>query len=94
MKKKENVIDDNNKLAFAFQTRKLMLKGWKSWIVMKMLTIHNTHLKRLAQTYRVSKTKAKYLQHWKLYVKLILPEERLFKRAKDYYKLATLKRAF
>lgn len=84
MKSKINVIDDNSKLAHAFQTRKLMFKGWKSLLVVKMLSIHKQHLGKLAVNYRDKKNKEKYLQHWKLYVKLILPQERLYKRANDY----------
>jgi hypothetical protein len=78
---KENVIDSNFKLALAFATKKLLLKAWKSFLIVKMHNIHKQHLERLSSGYLDKKLKSKYLSHWKLYVKLILPEERMHRKA-------------
>jgi hypothetical protein len=43
-----NVIDSNDKLALAFNTKKVLLKAWKSLIIWRMHTLHKEHAKKLS----------------------------------------------
>ena len=82
-----NVIDSEAKLALAFRTKKLLLKAWKSFLISKMNSIHKSHALRLSNTYVTRKLQFKYLQLLKLYVKRILPEERLNSQACNFHML-------
>ena len=84
------MIDDDLKLALAFQTRKLQLKALKSWIIVKMHRIHKAHLLRLSRQYRSKSTMHKFWQRLKVFTKIVAPRERMRSRAKAY-RLKTLK---
>ncbi|CDW91171.1 UNKNOWN [Stylonychia lemnae] len=92
--KKENVIDSNIKLSIAFQTRKLLLKVWKTLLINKIQKMRANHLKRIAKNFVRQKQILKSWQNWKVYTKVILPQERLQRKAKEFHRKLLLEKSF
>ncbi len=72
-------------MALKFRHKQLILKAWKSFLIQKMRSIHLSHATKLSNAYFSRKLLFKYLQHWRFFVKRVLPEERCKFVADNHY---------